>query len=101
MYLILLLYPLALGSRASNKRLPFIVSLIGSVFFFWFGRHAIVDADAEGAIGILPVTQALLLVPHLRMLLRMEPPSKRDMGRLALMAGAVLAFVNRGHPSAT
>jgi uncharacterized membrane protein len=97
-YFILLLYPLARRSRAINERLPFVASLVGSAFFFWFGRRALIGAGAEGAIGILPVTQALLLVPHLRMLVRMEPPSKRDLGRLALVAGAVLAFLTVAIP---
>jgi hypothetical protein len=98
LYLVLLANPLVLRQRARNDRLPFVAALVASAGFFFFGRTALMTAGAGAAIGLLPVTQAVLLVPHLRLLLRMEPPSQRDMGRLAMMAGGVLAFVTVAIP---
>ena len=98
LYLVLLANPLLLRQRARNDRLPFLAALVASGAFFFFGRAALMTAGAGAAIGLLPVTQAVLLVPHLRLLLRMETPSQRDVGRLAMMAGGVLAFVTVAIP---
>jgi hypothetical protein len=97
-YLLFLINPLVLNDRVRTCRFPFVTVLIASVMYFFFARHAISDAKLMGFIGLLPVIQAFLLIPHIKMLLRMEPPSERDMGRLALMAGGVLAFVTAAIP---
>jgi len=98
LYLLQLGYPLALGQRAREGRLPFLAALLASGFFFLVARPALVDLGYGPVIGALPVLQALLLVPHLLQLLRLQPPGKRDLGRLAAMAGGILAFITVAIP---
>src|SRR6185295_19411240 len=49
-------------------------------------------------IGILPVAEAIILILLLIRLLRIEPPDARDLGRLAVVAGAALAFITLAIP---
>jgi uncharacterized membrane protein len=49
-------------------------------------------------IGIVPVGEAIVLALLLRQMLRIEPPGSRDLGRLALVAGASLAFATVAIP---
>jgi uncharacterized membrane protein len=49
-------------------------------------------------IGVIPVVEGAVLAVMLRMLLGLEPAGKRDLGRLALVAGAALAFVTVAIP---
>jgi uncharacterized membrane protein len=49
-------------------------------------------------IGIVPVVEATVLAVLMRSLLQLEPAGQRDMGRLALVAGATLAFVTVAIP---
>lgn len=97
-YLLLLTYPLALKERAEKTRLPFLAAVLGSLAFFFAGRSALTLAGLGGYIGALPVLQALLLVPHLLRLLRLEPVGRRDLGRLALVSGALLGFITVAIP---
>jgi uncharacterized membrane protein len=98
LYLVQLAYPLLRGARARAERLTFLAPIVASAGYFFAARFAIVQLGGAAGIGLLPVAQALLLVPHLIRLLRMEPPEKRDLGRLAAMAGAILAFVTVAIP---
>jgi hypothetical protein len=98
LYAMLLAYPLARGARARTERLPFVAALAGSAAYFLLARGAITGLGGAAGIGLLPVAQAALLVPHLVRLLRMEAPSERDLGRLALLAGGILAFVTVAIP---
>jgi len=92
-YVLLLGYPLLLGERARRAREPFIAALLGSGVFFLAGWQALEAGGFKHVVGALPVTQALLLVPHLARLLRLEPEGERDLGRLAALAGGILAFI--------
>ena len=49
-------------------------------------------------IGVLPVFQAIVLAVVLVRLVRLEPTADRDLGRLALVAAAVLGFVTLAIP---
>jgi len=49
-------------------------------------------------VGALPVFEAAVLALLLRSLLRAQRPGERDLGRLALVAGAALAFVTVAIP---
>ncbi|HKC25150.1 MAG TPA: DUF2339 domain-containing protein, partial [Thermoanaerobaculia bacterium] len=98
LYLLFLAYPLALGARAKSAAEPYLAPILASVPFFFLARPALVASGLEGAIGLLPVTQAALLSLLLARLLRLEPPGERTLGRLALVAGAVLAFVTVAIP---
>lgn len=98
LYVIQLGYPLALGHRAREGRLPFLAALLASGLFFLAARSALVGLGYGPVIGALPALQALLLVPHLLQLLRLQPSGSRDLGRLAAMAGGILAFITVAIP---
>jgi uncharacterized membrane protein len=71
---------------------------MASVPFFFQARHSMLQAGLENVIGILPVAQALLMGCLLLSLLAIEPRGARSLGRLALVAGAALAFVTVAIP---
>jgi uncharacterized membrane protein len=75
-----------------------VAALVGSGLFFLAAWEALLSGGYAGVIGALPVVQALLLVPHLLVLLRLEPDGERDLGRLAAVAGGILAFVTVAIP---
>jgi uncharacterized membrane protein len=93
-----LAYPLALGARAKASREPYLAAILANVPFFFLARPALADLRLGNAIGLLPVAQAALLSVLLARLLKLEPPGKRTLGRLALVAGAVLAFITVAIP---
>jgi uncharacterized membrane protein len=49
-------------------------------------------------VGIVPVVEGMLMALVLRELLHLEPEGRRDLGRLALVAGAALAFATVAIP---
>ncbi len=97
-YLVFLSYPLLLGRRCGKSLSPYLAAVLASIPFFFEARHAIIKAGWEQAIGILPVAQALLLALLMMRLLEIEPRGARSLGRLALVAGAGLAFVTTAIP---
>jgi uncharacterized membrane protein len=98
LYLVFLAYPLLLGRRAGGSREPYLAAVLASVTFFFAARHSLLAGGFGDFIGILPVTQAALMAILLIRLLRIEPPGARTLGRLALVAGAALAFVTVAIP---
>ena len=98
LYLLQLAYPLALGSAAREERMPFISAILASAVFFLVARPALMALGFGAEIGLLPVLQALVLVPHLMRLLALEPMGQRQLGRLALVAGGILALVTVAIP---
>jgi hypothetical protein len=93
-----LAFPLLLGERARTLRAPFVGAVVASATSFLLAREILVGAGFADFIGLLPVGQAFLLVPLLRRLLVLEPAAARDQGRLALVAGAMLALVTVAIP---
>ena len=91
-YLVFVAYPLVLGKRVGRELWPHLAAVAASASFFYVARLSIMAAGYEDLIGALPVLQAALLGVVLAGLLRIEPPDGRTPGRLALVAGAVLAF---------
>jgi uncharacterized membrane protein len=110
LYLSYLVFPLVLGERARRLRQPFLAAVLASLSFFLLARHALLAGGYGGVIGALPVAQAIALSVLLARLIRMERRDSqgiegeavdragRDPGRLALMAGAVLACVTAAIP---
>jgi uncharacterized membrane protein len=49
-------------------------------------------------IGVIPIVEGAVMAIMLRRLLAVEDPGQRDLGRLALVAGAALAFVTVAIP---
>jgi len=97
-YLAYVCYPLLLGRRAGRSLEPYLAAVLASVPFFFQARHTIMVAGWQSYIGILPVLQAVLMAALLTRLLGMEPPGRRASGRLALVAGAALAFITVAIP---
>jgi hypothetical protein len=98
LFALLLLYPLLLGRRAGKEREPYLAAVLASVAFFFLARRSFLDAGWDGFIGLLPVGEALLLAVLLVRLLRLGIPPAEDASRLALVAGAILAFVTVAIP---
>jgi predicted membrane protein DUF2339 len=98
LYAVFTAYPLIVGRRDAADREPWIAALIASATAFFAARAALDAAGLSHVIGVVPVFQALVMAVLLRALLRLEPPGARDLGRLALVAGAALAFVTVAIP---
>ncbi len=101
LYLPYLAFPLILGERARRLRQPYLAAVLASLSFFFFARHALLAGGYSGVIGALPVAQAAALAVLLAWLVRMErgiQEAERDPGRLALVAGAVLAGITAAIP---
>jgi uncharacterized membrane protein len=97
-YAIFIAFPLILGDRGRRAFHPYLAAVLASIPFFFFARGAMVDAHLGGIIGVLPLAQALILLVLVLRLVRMEPPSERMLGRLALVAAAALAFITVAIP---
>jgi uncharacterized membrane protein len=65
---------------------------------FFAGRAALNAGGLSWMVGALPVVEGVVMAVLLRQLLRMEPAGERDLGRLALVAGAALAFATVAIP---
>lgn len=92
------LYPLVLGRRALGARGPHLAAILATAPVFLFGRAAMLRGGLDTIIGLLPLTLGAVLAWTLWRLLRLEPAGERDRGRLALVAGAVLAMVTVAIP---
>jgi hypothetical protein len=97
-YTIFTAYPLLVGPKAKGDREPWLASLISAAATFFAARAAFEAAGLAWMIGVVPIVQGLVTAVLLRALLRLEPPGQRDLGRLATVAGAALAFVTVAIP---
>ena len=97
-HLLYLLFPLLLKSDLKKSIEPHLAAVLSSAVFFLFARHSLSAGGFENIIGLLPVAQAGLMGFLLWKLLKLEPPEERALGRLAMVAGAVLAFVTVAIP---
>ena len=91
-------YPFAIGRRIGASREPFLAAILASAMAFFAARAAFLAGGLESFLGIVPVIEGAVLSLMLRTLLRLEPAEKRDTGRLAIVAGAALAFVTVAIP---
>jgi len=91
LYAVFAAYPLILAARARASRAPYYTAVLGSLFFLFAGRSALVLGHLNAVVGIVPVAEGAVLAFILRGLLRSEPAADRDLGRLAVVAGAALA----------
>jgi uncharacterized membrane protein len=97
-YAVFSIYPFAASRRARSDRDPYFAAILASVMAFFAARAAFVAGGLESVIGIVPVVEGAVLAAMLRGLLRIEATGPRDLGRLALVAGAALAFVTVAIP---
>ena len=97
-YVLFIAYPLLLGRRVKRNFAPHLAAVLAGLPFFFFAREAMRAASLNWMIGVLPVGQALLMLVLLLQLLRIERPAEREMGRLATVAAAALAFITVAVP---
>jgi uncharacterized membrane protein len=97
-YAVFAIYPLILGGRAKDNRDPYVAALIAGAAAFFIARHGMSDAGLEWMVGIVPVVIGAITALHLSQLLCIQPSGQRDLGRLALVAGAALAFLTVAIP---
>ena len=98
LWLLHLAVPPFAARSAPRARGPWVAAVLASAAFFLLGRHSFGEAGWDAFVGVLPVGIAAALALLLVLLLRVEAPAKRDLGRLALVAGAALAFVTVAIP---
>jgi len=92
------LFPFVLGSRASERRDPYLAALVAAAWCFLIARRGMGLAELDWMVGIVPVLIGAVTTLHLSQLLRIQPAGQRDLGRLALVAGAALAFLTVAIP---
>jgi len=97
-YAVFTAYPLIVGPRSPGAREPWLAALVAAVTTFFAAREALRAGRLDWMIGVLPVAQGLVTAVLLRALVRLEPAGRRDMGRLALVAGAALSFITVAIP---
>jgi uncharacterized membrane protein len=97
-YAVFVAYPAIVGRRAAASRDPWLAAIVASAMAFFAGRAALEMGGYESIVGIVPVVEGFVMAALLRMLLRIEAPGARDLGRLALVAGTALAFVTVAIP---
>ncbi|HET7705168.1 MAG TPA: DUF2339 domain-containing protein [Thermoanaerobaculia bacterium] len=98
LYGLFVAFPLVLGRRARREFQPYLAAVLAGVPFFFFARDAMIDAQLDSIIGLLPVGQAAIMLVLVTRLVRMEPPTERMLGRLAMVAGTALAFITVAIP---
>ena len=86
------------GRRVRESRDPYLAAILASAMAFFGARAAFVAGELDWMIGAIPVIEGAVLALMLRSLLSLEPQGQRDLGRLALVAGAALAFVTVAIP---
>jgi uncharacterized membrane protein len=98
LYAVFAAYPFVIGRRARDSRDPYLAAVLASAVAFFGARAAFVAGELEWMIGVIPVVVGAVLAVMLRSLLSLEAAGQRDLGRLALVAGAALAFVTVAIP---
>jgi uncharacterized membrane protein len=89
-----LLYPLVLGARVKNSIAPHLAACVASVIFFIGAYDSLVDLGFEDVIGLLPLTQAMLLL----VLLWKHRKDLPEARAAALLGGFALAFLTAAIP---
>ncbi|MGH9313787.1 MAG: DUF2339 domain-containing protein, partial [Vicinamibacterales bacterium] len=98
LYAVFIAYPVILGRRARTERHPYVAAVLASAMFFFTARSALSSGGYANIVGVVPVVAGGVLAWLLRSLLRLEQPGQRDLGRLALVAGAALGFITVAIP---
>jgi hypothetical protein len=98
LYAVFTAYPFVLHRHARDSRDPYLTAVAGSAFFLFAARTAFAQGGLTVIVGVVPVVEAAILALLLRQLLRIQAPGARDLGRLAFVAGAALAFVTVAIP---
>ncbi|HSB63978.1 MAG TPA: DUF2339 domain-containing protein [Thermoanaerobaculia bacterium] len=91
-------HPIVLGRRAARASEPYLLAVLVSVALFPLFRVGLEEGGFHRVIGLLPLAVALGLSALLARLLTLGVPPEENRGRLALVAGAALAFVTVAIP---
>jgi uncharacterized membrane protein len=75
-----------------------VAALVAGAWCFFVAREGMEKAGLEWMVGVVPVAIGAITTVHLYQLLRIQPAGQRDLGRLALVAGAALAFLTVAIP---
>lgn len=97
-YAVFTAYPFVLGRRTAESREPYSAAIAGAAFYFFAARIALLQGGLDRFVGVVPVGEGIVMALLLRRLLAIEPREERDLGRLALVAGAALAFATVAIP---
>ena len=98
LYAVFAVYPFVVGRRVRDSRDPYLAAVLASAMAFFGARTAFIAGGLDWMIGVIPVIEGAILALMLRSLLSLESRGQRDLGRLALVAGAALAFVTVAIP---
>ena len=98
LWALFVLHPVVLGRRAGGARAPYLAAVLASAGFFPILRAALEEGGYRPVIGLLPLAMALGMAGLLARLLTLGIPPEEDRARLALVAGAALAFVTVAIP---
>ena len=98
LYAVFAAYPFVVRHRVRDSRDPYLAAVLASAMAFFGARAAFVAGELDWMIGAIPVIEGAVLALMLRSLLSLESQGQRDLGRLALVAGAALAFVTVAIP---
>jgi uncharacterized membrane protein len=98
LYLVFVAQPFVLGRRARGSRDPYFAAIVGSGWFFFAARTALLQGGFSQYVGAVPVVEGLVMAAMLRQLLRIEATGARDLGRLALVAATALGFATVAIP---
>ena len=98
LWALFILHPVVLGRRAGRARAPYLAAVLASAGFFPILRSTLEEGGYRPVIGLLPLAMALGMAALLGRLLTLGIPPEEDRSRLALVAGAALAFVTVAIP---
>ena len=98
LYAVFAAYPFVVARRARASRDPYLAAVLASAMALFGARAAFVAGGLDWMAGLIPVLEGAVLAVMLRQLLGLESAGSRDLGRLALVAGAALAFVTVAIP---
>jgi hypothetical protein len=85
-------YPFVLHRRAKDTRAPYLTAVLASALFFIAAYAALDQGGRLALVGLIPVVEGAVWRLLMRQLLACQPAGERDLGRLATVAGAALAF---------
>jgi uncharacterized membrane protein len=91
-------YPFVLHRRAKDTRAPYLTAVLASALFFIAAYAALDQGGRLALVGLIPVVEGAVLALLMRQLLALQPAGERDLGRLATVAGAALAFATVAIP---
>jgi hypothetical protein len=102
LWLPFLAFPLLVAEPMRRTKEPYVALLLAGAGTLLVGRDALLRGELDDVLGLLPVLQAALLVPHVVGLARSTSAADlragRDTTRLALAAGGLLGFVTVAIP---